>query len=158
MRGNETEKIIIVCMFAWTHWLVPSKVQCPGFPSLHKVAMCWIHSKWNRHRYDNFHFLTANREFPFISRGILEPYVGRVASWLPFSNPYSFAFKILISPWMSLQFKVRVVQDENEFIFGSMPSTIACILSCSFGVPFYSYTWWFTFSKSYVLLSTLYCS
>lgn len=56
--------------------------------------------KWNRHRYDNFHFLKLY--FKFNARNTpAEPYVvefGCLLTVSMISNPYSSTFKILISP------------------------------------------------------------
>lgn len=123
------------------------KDQCPGCLS----EMCCLELyafllKWNRHRYDNFHFLKAwiwLQQFPFISRVIcwnhmLCSLLSPTACLLTVSmlnNPYSSIFKILISPWMSLQPK-RLTQGTRRvkwvhFWFDALTHSLThCYLDC----------------------------
>lgn len=115
----------------------------PKCPGRRRKCVALEHSfllKWNRHRYDNFHFRKSRRTISInIARNLSEPYVVRGACWLfPCSTTLvALQFKILISPWAAAP-----KAEWNEFIFGSMPSL--CYLDAVipfWGSLFYSYTW-----------------
>ena len=109
----EPGNLIIMCIIAWMCVARAMKSPMSCF-TLIKTEMCCVKCsfllKWNRHRYDNFHFLkirSRHQQLPFTMRGILEPYVVRllVDCFHTSSNqPLTRArFEILISPWMSQQ-------------------------------------------------------